>query len=121
MSIKIDMIRPRHPRFWSDEKTKMLLELRAAKVPVNTIAERLGVTANSVQERLRTIGAPRRSQFRWTPEADARLAAYYLKPKSERGSLKVELRSWPESPMPDAAYVRASQLKLTRNTVVLEC
>lgn len=115
------LARPRHPRFWSDEKTKMLLELRTAKVPVNTIAERLGVTANSVQERLRTIGAPRRSQFRWTPETDARLAAYYRKPKSERGPLKVELRSWRESPTPDAVYIRASQLKLTKSTTVTEC
>ena len=107
-------------RFWSGDKTRMLLELREAKVSVASIARYLGVTVDSVNGRLRTLGASRRPQFNWkmSPEADARLAAYYQKPKSERGPLKVELRSWPESPTSDAVYVRASQLKLTKNTTV---
>lgn len=111
----------RHPRFWSDEKTRKLLELRKAKVPVTIIAKQLGVTVDAVNGRMRTLGTLRRPQFRWTPEADARLAAYYQRPKSERGPLKVELRSWPESPTPDAVYIRASQLKLTKSTTVTEC
>lgn len=107
---------PPHSRLWPDDKTRMLLKLRKARVPVVIIAQRLGVTVDAVNGRLRTLGALRRPQFCWNrrPEADARLAAYYRKPKSERGAMKVELRSWPESPTPAAAYIRASQLKLTK-------
>lgn len=107
--------RPPNSRFWSGDKTRMLLELREAKVSVTSIARYLDVTVDSVNGRLRTIGASRRPQFNWkmSPEADARLMAYYQKPKFERGSLKVELRSWPESPTPAAAYQRASRRGLT--------
>lgn len=93
----------------------MLLELREAKVPATLIAERLGTTVDAVNSRLRTLGALRRPQFRWTLEADARLATYYRKPKAERRPVKVELRSWPESPPPTPAamYARASRIGLT--------
>jgi hypothetical protein len=99
----------------------MLLKLRKAKVPVTIIAKQLGITVAAVNGRIRTLGIPRRPQFRWTPEANARLMMYYRQPRSERRPLKVELRSWPESPTLDAVYIRASQLKLTKNTAVTEC
>lgn len=106
--------RPRRPYFWSYKKTRMLLELREAKVPTPIISKQLGATVDAINGRLRTLGAPRRPQFRWTPEADARLVAYYQKPKCERVPLKVELRSWPEGPTPAAIYQRAFQLELTK-------
>lgn len=102
-------------RFWTDSSTEKLLEMRAAGVPVISIASRLGMTVNAVNGRMRTLGLPRRPQFYWTPEVDSLLSEYYSKPRGERLPMKVMLKSLNPSPTPAAAYQRASRLRLTTN------
>lgn len=102
-------------RFWTDSSTEKLLEMRSEGVSVVSIAAQLGVTVDAVNSRMRTLGLPRRPQFRWTPEADRWLLEYYRKPRGERPPIKIMLKLLNPSPTPSAIYQRASQLGLTNN------
>jgi hypothetical protein len=88
--------------------------MRAAGARLADIAGRLGVTVDRVSRRIHILNLPRRPQFRWTPEADARLRADYLSPKPQRRPMKAVLRGWPTGPSADAAYQRAAKLRKER-------
>jgi hypothetical protein len=98
-------------RLWTPAETAILLEMRAAGAPLADIASRLNITVDRVSRRIHTLNLPRRSLFRWTPEANARLRADYLSPKPQRQTMKVVLRGWPTSPSADAAYQQAAKLR----------
>ena len=101
-------------RLWTPAETAILLKMRAAGARLADIAGRLGITVDRVSRRIHTLNLPRRSQFRWTPEADARLRAHYQVPKPQREPMKVLLRGWLVSPSIDAAYQQAAKLRKER-------